>query len=78
MVLIPEKDINGAVLRENPVPTSVQLSKQLRDYFIEILGEKSKLLTVAIDSVLEKSQKCNPQSMDPLSRLWVDLEEVRH
>ena len=53
-VFILKKDINDAVLRENPVPATIQRSKKLDDYFIEILREKSTHSTVTIDSVLKK------------------------
>ena len=51
--------------------------KQLDNYRIEILREKSKHSTLAIDSVLAKLQKCNSMAMGPLVRLWVDLEKAR-
>ena len=56
-VFVPEKGINGAVLRENPVSVNTQRLKELRDYLIKILREKREHSTVIIDSVLEKLQK---------------------
>ena len=56
-VFVPEKGINGAFLRENPVSVNTQRLKELRDYLIEILKEKREHSTVIIDSVLEKLQK---------------------
>ena len=76
-VFMPEKDINDAVLRENPVPANVQRLKKLDDYFVEVLWKKNKYSTVAIDNVLEKLHKCNSMAMSALARLCVDLEEGR-
>ena len=72
---IPDKDINGKILTENPVPSNLQEVPVL-DYFVKTLLVWQTVITT--DSQIWNFQEIFLQVMGPLSRLWKALENVRN
>ena len=72
---IPDKDINGKILTEKPVPSNLQEVPVL-DYFVKTLLVWQTVITT--DSQIWNFQEIFLQVMGPLSRLWKALENVRN
>ena len=72
---IPDKDIEEQLLTENPVPSNLQQVKPL-DNFIRSLLPSQTVVTTS-DHQMERFQGKILEVMDPLSRLWKGLEDIR-
>ena len=72
---IPEKDIEEAILEENPVPQNIKQPKKLDDFLKQLVNTNSTL--VAGDSTLERIQRRILQTTGPLARLWSQIEDAR-
>ena len=62
---IPDKDIEEQLLTENPVPSNLQQVKP------------SQTVVTTSDHQMERFQGKILEVMDPLSRLWKGLEDIR-
>ena len=71
---IPEKVIEEQLLTENPVPSNIQQVKPLDDFIRSLLSSQTVRTS---DHQMEKFQGKILEVMDPLSRLWKGLEDIR-
>ena len=73
---IPEKDVKEAILIKTPRLENLDPVKKLDDYLQELLIQKKRPQDIAIDNTLEKVQDKVLNIIEPLSKLWVMVEQV--
>ena len=73
---IKERDLQNAILQENPVPENLDPVKKLDDFARGILKKKCNQVDLDLGCVFEKIQTKTRNVMGPLSRLWTMVEEA--
>ena len=73
---VPEKDLKDSIMNENPVPLNIHKPHVLDDFLKELMEEQNKSFQVNIDKMLERLQHKTVNIMDPLSRVWLSLDNA--
>ena len=74
---ILEKSIHDAICEVHPVPNNLNQVKKIDESLRDLLMEKNKTNSVAVDEILGKIQKKTLSVMGPLSKVWLKLENAR-
>ena len=71
---IPDKDIEESLLVENPVPSNINVVRQLDDFVKSIVHQSN---VIPMDSIMEKFQEKLRDVLGPLCKAWDSLEKVK-
>ena len=74
---IPEKSLHDAICGVHLVPSNLNQVKKIEKYLKDLLKEKNKNTSLAIDEILGKIQKKALSMMIPLSKVWLKLENAK-
>ena len=74
---IPEKSIHDAICEVHPVPNNLNQFKRMDEFSRDLLKEKNKNNSLAIDEILGNIQKRTLSVMGPLSKMWLKLENAK-
>ena len=74
---IPEKSINDAICEVHLVPNNLSQVKKMDEFLRDLLKEKTKNNSLAVDEILGKIQKRTLSVMGPLSKVWLKLENAK-
>ena len=72
-----EKSIHGAICAVHPLPKNLNQVKKMDKFLRDLLKEKNKNNSLAINEILGKIQKRTLSVMGPLSKLWLKLENAK-
>ena len=73
---ILEKDLEENLLVLQPIPEYVRGVKKLDDFVKSIMGQSAQILNQ--DATMEKFQQKILDVLEPLSRLWKGLEDIKN
>ena len=71
---IPEKSLHDAICEVHPVPNNLNQVKKMDEFLKDLLKEKNKNNSLAIDEILRKIQKRTLSVMGSLFKVWLKLE----
>ena len=74
---ILEKSIHDAVCEVYPAPNNLNQVKKMDEFLRDLLKEKNKNNSLAVDEILGKTQKRTLSVMGPLSKVWLKLENAK-
>ena len=74
---ILEKSIHDAICEVHPVPNNLNQFKRMDEFSRDLLKEKNKNNSLAIDEILGNIQKRTLSVMGPLSKMWLKLENAK-
>ena len=74
---ILKKSIHDAICEVHPVPNNLNQVKKIDEFLRDLLMEKNKTNSVAVDEILGKIQKKTLSVMGPLSKVWLKLENAK-
>ena len=74
---IPEKSIHNAICEVHPMTNNLNQVKKMDEFLRDLLKEKNKNNSLAINEILGKIQKRTLSVMGPLSKVWLKLENAK-
>ena len=74
---IPDKSIHDAICEVRPVLNNLNQVKRMDEFSRDLLKEKNKNNSLAIDEILGNIQKRTLSVMGPLSKVWLKLENAK-
>ena len=74
---IPGKSIHDAICEVHIVPNNLNQVKKIDEFLRDLLTEKNKNNSLAVDEILGKIQKRTLSVMGPLSKVWLKLENAK-
>ena len=74
---IPEKSIYNAICEVHPMTNNLNQVKKMDEFLRDLLKEKNKNNSLAINEILGKIQKRTLSVMGPLSKVWLKLENAK-
>ena len=74
---IQENSIHDTICKVHPVPNNLNQVKKMDEFLRDLLKEKTKNNSLAVDEILGKIQKRTMSVMGPLSKVWLKLENAK-
>ena len=72
---IPDAELEGSILKYNPIPSNVPPPAPLDDFLRGVLEENHIYLQIQEDKLLQKMQQKELNVLGPLSKIWQKTED---
>jgi len=70
---VSDKEVKETVLLQNPCPGNLHPVRKMDDFLDDLMKDKKK---ADLESILERVQKKNLETMGPMARLWVAFDQA--